>query len=48
MNSWKLWRVVVLLMLLGVFTWMVYTRGLVGRFGAVAPAAIATEYKTER
>jgi hypothetical protein len=48
MNSWKLWRVVVLLMLLGVFTWMVYTRGLVGRFGAVPPAAIATEYKTER
>lgn len=48
MNSWKVWRLVVLLALLGVFGWMVHTRGLVGRFGAVAPAAIATDYKTER
>ena len=48
MNSWKLWRLVVLLVLLGVFGWMLYSRGLVGRFGEVAPAAIATDYKTER
>ena len=48
MNNWKLWRLVVLLVLLGVFAWMLYTRGLVGRFGEVAPAVIATDYKTER
>ena len=48
MKSWKRWRLVVLLVLLGVFAWMVFTRGFVGRFGAVAPAEIAADYKTER
>ena len=47
MNHWKVWRLVVLLVLLGVFGWTLYTRGVVGRFGG-DPAALATEYKTER
>lgn len=48
MNSSKFWRLAVLLVLLGVFAWMAYSRGLVGSFGTVAPAALATDYKTER
>ena len=48
MKNWKLWRLVVLLVLLGVFAWMLLSRGLVGPFGGVAPAALATDYQTER
>ncbi|HJU44233.1 MAG TPA: hypothetical protein VJ691_15510 [Vicinamibacterales bacterium] len=46
MNNWKVWRLVVLLVLLGVFGWTLYTRGVPGRFGGV-PAALETSYKTE-
>ncbi len=46
MGSWKVWRLVVLLALVGVFGWTLYTRGVVGRFGG-APAALTTDYKTE-
>lgn len=48
MSNWKVWRLVVLLVLLGAFAWTLHTRGLVGRFGTVAPAALTTDYKTER
>ena len=46
MSNWKVWRLVVLLVLLGVSAWMLYSRGVIGRFGG-APAALATDYKTE-
>jgi hypothetical protein len=48
MNNWKVWRLLLLLVLLGVFGWTLHTRGLFGRFGVVAPAALETDFKTER
>ncbi|MGH9218617.1 MAG: hypothetical protein ACRD1W_04915, partial [Vicinamibacterales bacterium] len=46
MHNWKFWRLIILLALVGVFAWTLYTRGIVGRFGGSA-ATLATEYKTE-
>ena len=46
MNNWKFWRLVVLLVLVGGLAWILYTRGIPGRFGAV-PATLQTDYKTE-
>jgi hypothetical protein len=46
MQSWKVWRLLILTALLGVFAWTLYTRGLPGGFDA-APVALRTEYKTE-
>ena len=46
MQSWKALRLGILAVLLGVFAWTLYTRGIPGRFGAT-PASLETEYKTE-
>lgn len=46
MNNWKFWRLLVLLVLLGGLAYLLYERGVPGRFGGVA-ATLATEYKTE-
>lgn len=46
MQSWKVWRLLILAVLLGGLAWTLYTRGIPGRFGAT-PASLQTEYKTE-
>jgi hypothetical protein len=48
MSNWKVWRLLILLLLLGVFAWTLYTRGIPGRFGGQQPASLQTHYQTER
>lgn len=47
MTNWKVWRLFILLALVGVFGWLLYTRGVPGRMGGQPAAALQTEYKTE-